>query len=124
MDRIDLRARLHGGAGTTFDSEVSESSEVVRARVTTARRAAVDRWREYGWTTNAEVPGHALRQKFPLPKDAVAPVEAALRVGRMSARGADRALRVAWTICDLRGGELPTARDVLLALNFRQRDAQ
>ncbi|WP_216917680.1 YifB family Mg chelatase-like AAA ATPase [Nocardia noduli] len=124
MDRIDLRVRLHGGAGTTFDSEVAESSEVVRARVTTARRAAVDRWREYGWTTNAEVPGHALRQKFPLPKDAVAPVEAALRVGRMSARGADRALRVAWTICDLRGGELPTARDVLLALNFRQRDAQ
>ncbi|WP_109529632.1 MULTISPECIES: YifB family Mg chelatase-like AAA ATPase [Nocardia] len=124
MDRIDLRVRMHGGAGAAFDSEVAESSEVVRARVTTARRAAVDRWSEYGWTTNAEVPGHALRQKFPLPKDAVAPVEAALRVGRMSARGADRALRVAWTICDLRGGELPTARDVLLALNFRQRDAQ
>ncbi|WP_425296257.1 hypothetical protein [Nocardia asiatica] len=33
-------------------------------------------------------------------------------------------MRVAWTICDLRGGELPAAQDVLAALNFRQRGAQ
>ncbi|MET7767590.1 YifB family Mg chelatase-like AAA ATPase [Nocardia sp. NPDC005366] len=124
MDRIDIRVRMHGGAGGAFDGEVSESSAVVRDRVTAARRAAAERWRDHGWTTNAEVPGHALRQKFPLPREAIAPVEAALRVGRMSARGADRALRVAWTICDLRGADVPAARDVLLALNFRQRDAQ
>ncbi|WP_425302501.1 hypothetical protein, partial [Nocardia farcinica] len=43
-------------------------------------------------------------------------MEAAVRMGRLSARGADRAIRVAWTVCDLRGAPAPTARDVMLAL--------
>ncbi|WP_054814293.1 YifB family Mg chelatase-like AAA ATPase [Nocardia arizonensis] len=124
MDRIDIWVRMHGQAGGTFSETEAESSAVVRERVAAARRAAVHRWQEYGWTTNAEVPGHALRRQFPLSPAAVAPVESALRLGRMSARGADRAIRVAWTICDLRGGESPSAEDVLLALNFRQRGTQ
>ncbi|WP_040708780.1 YifB family Mg chelatase-like AAA ATPase [Nocardia takedensis] len=124
MDRIDIWVRMHGQGGGAFSAAVAESSAVVRERVAAARRAAVRRWHEHGWTTNAEVPGHALRQQFPLVPEAVAPVESALRLGRMSARGADRAIRVAWTICDLRGGESPSAEDVLLALNFRQRGAQ
>lgn len=124
MDRIDIWVQMHGQAGATFSAESAESSEVVRARVAAARQIAAARWREFGWTTNAEVPGHVLRQKFRLPREVVAPVETALRLGRMSARGADRAIRVAWTVCDLRGGDLPTAQDVLSALNFRQRGAQ
>lgn len=124
MDRIDIWVQMHGQAGATFSSEAAESSAVVRERVGAARAAALHRWREFGWRTNAEVPGHALRQRFRLPRESVAPVEAALRTGRMSARGADRAIRVAWTICDLRGGDVPSAQDVMLALNFRQRGAQ
>ncbi|MBH0775377.1 YifB family Mg chelatase-like AAA ATPase [Nocardia bovistercoris] len=124
LDRIDIWVRMHGQDGGAFAGGTAESSAMVRERVAAARCAAVRRWQDYGWTTNAEVPGHALRQRFPLPEAAIAPVESALRLGRMSARGADRAIRVAWTICDLREGELPTAEDVLLALNFRQRGAQ
>lgn len=124
MDRIDIWVQMHASTGVALAPEESESSEAVRRRVTAARDAAAARWREDGWRTNAEVPGHLLRRRFPLPRDATAPVEAALRLGRLSARGADRALRVAWTICDLRGGDLPTAQDVMLALNFRQRGAQ
>ncbi|MFR9751906.1 YifB family Mg chelatase-like AAA ATPase [Nocardia sp. 004] len=124
MDRIDLWVRMHGQLGATFSTETGESSAAVRDRVAQARGAAIARWREYGWLANAEVPGHILRQRFRLPREALAPVEGALRLGRMSARGADRALRVAWTICDLRGGEMPSAQDVLAALNFRQRDTE
>ncbi|MBF6329355.1 YifB family Mg chelatase-like AAA ATPase [Nocardia transvalensis] len=123
MDRIDIWVQMHGQAAGAFATTEVESSEVVRSRVTLARRAAVERWREYGWTTNAEVPGHVLRQRFRLPRESLAPVENALRQGRMSARGADRAIRVAWTICDLRGGDQPHAQDVMQALNFRQRGA-
>ncbi|WP_067699024.1 YifB family Mg chelatase-like AAA ATPase [Nocardia jejuensis] len=123
MDRIDLTVQMHAqSAGAFSDTEV-ESSETVRARVSAARAAAADRWSDLGLTTNAEVPGHILRQKFRLPADALAPVENALRHGRMSARGADRAIRVAWTVCDLRGGGIPTPQDVLQALGFRQRGA-
>src|SRR5690606_6830666 len=124
MDRIDIWVQMYAMAGGTFGAEESESSAVVRERVTVARRAAAHRWREFGWLTNAEVPGHVLRQRFRLPPEVTEPVEAGLRMGRLSARGADRAIRVAWTICDLRGGDIPSAQDVMQALNFRQRGAQ
>ncbi|MBU3063870.1 YifB family Mg chelatase-like AAA ATPase [Nocardia sp. NEAU-G5] len=123
MDRIDIWCQMHGQAAGAFAAAAAESSAVVRGRVELARRAAAERWQEYGWRTNAEVPGHTLRQRFRLPTEALVPVENALRLGRMSARGADRAIRVAWTICDLRGGEVPNTQDVMQALNFRQRGA-
>ncbi|MFF0545240.1 YifB family Mg chelatase-like AAA ATPase [Nocardia thailandica] len=124
LDRIDLWVRMHGSTGATFTGERTESSATVRERVARARAASAARWHENGWTTNAEVPGHVLRQRFRLPAESVAPIEAAVRLGRLSARGADRALRVAWTVCDLRGGDLPSVEDVLASLNFRQRGAQ
>ncbi|NUP29045.1 MAG: ATP-binding protein, partial [Nocardia sp.] len=121
MDRIDIWLQMHPISGAGFTAAESEDSATVRTRVTAARAAAAARWRDDGWRTNAEVPGHALRRRFPLPAETTAPVESALRLGRISARGADRALRVAWTVCDLRGGDLPTAHDAMQALDFRQR---
>ncbi|MGW4246050.1 YifB family Mg chelatase-like AAA ATPase [Nocardia sp. NPDC004722] len=121
MDRIDLAVQMHAQAAGAFSGDEVECSEVVRARVTAAREAASKRWADLGMSTNAEVPGHVLRQRFRLPREALAPVENALKHGRMSARGADRAIRVAWTISDLRGGEMPNAHDILQALSFRQR---
>ncbi|WP_280333154.1 YifB family Mg chelatase-like AAA ATPase [Nocardia wallacei] len=121
MDRIDLWVQMVGQAAGAFASTEAESSETVRGRVEVARQAAVRRWAAYGWASNAEVPGHVLRQHFRLPRESLAPVESALRQGRMSARAADRAIRVAWTVCDLRGGDVPSTQDVLQALNFRQR---
>jgi magnesium chelatase family protein len=52
---------------------------------------------------------------------AMALLERALRDGAMSARGAERALRVAWTLCDLRGARTPNETDVAAALTFRDR---
>ncbi|MGF0316582.1 YifB family Mg chelatase-like AAA ATPase [Nocardia fluminea] len=124
LDRIDIWVQMHGQAGATFGDEQVESSSTVAERVARARARAAQRWSEDGWTTNAEVPGHILRKRFKLPRESIAPIETALRLGRMSARGADRAIRVAWTVCDLRDGELPTVRDVMSSLNFRQRGAQ
>ncbi|WP_063004284.1 YifB family Mg chelatase-like AAA ATPase [Nocardia salmonicida] len=124
LDRIDIWVQMHGQAGATFGDEQAESSTTVAARVAGARARAAQRWSADGWTTNAEVPGHVLRKRFTLPRESIAPIEAALRLGRMSARGADRAIRVAWTVCDLRDGDLPTVQDVMSSLNFRQRGAQ
>ncbi|GGK42700.1 YifB family Mg chelatase-like AAA ATPase [Nocardia camponoti] len=124
LDRIDIWVRMHGHTGAAFAETEAEGSAAVAERVAQARQRAVERWRSDGWSTNAEVPGHVLRQRIRLPAESVAPIETALRSGRMSARGADRAVRVAWTVCDLRGGDLPSAQDVLSALNFRQRGAQ
>ena len=124
LDRIDIWVQMHGQAGATFGDVQAESSTTVAARVAGVRARAAQRWSADGWTTNAEVPGHVLRKRFKLPRESIAPIEAALRLGRMSARGADRAIRVAWTVCDLRDGDLPTVQDVMSSLNFRQRGAQ
>ena len=123
MDRVDIRVRMDPPGNTALMSGSGESSAEVRARVTAARAAAVERWSEFGWRTNAEVPGSALRQKFPLPPEVLRPIELFLRDGRVTARGADRALRLAWTLCDLRGAERPVEDDVAQALLYRDRGA-
>lgn len=121
MDRVDIRVHMDPPGNTALMDEVGESSAAVAARVATARAAAQDRWRDHGWLTNAEVPGSALRQRFRLPPADLRPIELYLRDGRITARGADRALRLAWTLSDLRGADRPTEDDVAEALLYRDR---
>ncbi|WP_245569653.1 YifB family Mg chelatase-like AAA ATPase [Gordonia shandongensis] len=121
MDRIDIRVRMDPPGDTALMTGGAEDSAAVAARVRQARAAAAHRWGDDGWRTNAEVPGTALRQRYRPAPDALRPVEDALRTGRITARGADRALRVAWTMCDLRGGDSPDVDDVMTALLFRDR---
>lgn len=121
LDRVDLRIRMESVATSALMDETGESTDDVRARVANARDAARQRWAEFGWSTNAEVPGPALRQKFRLPPAALRPVERALRKGAITARGADRALRVAWSLADLAGAASPSEVHVATALQFRDR---
>ena len=133
LDRVDLRVSLRAVEGLSWAGgptegleEVPEDTAAVRARVLAARAAARERWRDAGWPTNAEVPGPELRRRGRLPHDATAVLERQLRSGAMTARGADRALRVAWTISDLRGrgraGEVRRRRgDRLQGLRERPR---
>ncbi|MCL2533989.1 MAG: YifB family Mg chelatase-like AAA ATPase [Nocardiaceae bacterium] len=121
LDRVDLRIRMQSATTEALMDEVGESTEQVRARVAAARAAATERWRPYGWRTNAEVPGPALRQRFRLSREALAPLEKSLRRGSITARGADRALRVAWTVADLAGLDAPGVDQVGCALGFRDR---
>lgn len=121
MDRVDIRVQMEPPGTTALMSEQGESTEVVGARVAQARAAARERWSENGWLTNAEVPGSVLRRRYRLASDAMRPIEAFLGQGRITARGADRALRLAWTLADLRGSERPDVDDVVQALMYRDR---
>ncbi|CRK54213.1 conserved hypothetical protein [Rhodococcus sp. RD6.2] len=121
MDRVDLRVQMFAVSAGALNGDAAESTAAVRARVEAARAVAVDRWSEFGWRTNAEVPGPALRQRFRLGRGALAGMERALRAGEITARGADRALRVAWTLADLAGLPAPGEDQVGLALGFRDR---
>jgi magnesium chelatase family protein len=44
---------------------------------------------------------------------------AAIAAGRLSARGADRAIRVAWSLADLSGADRPSLEHVGRALTLR-----
>ena len=124
LDRVDLRVRtrpvsaMSSGTGTD-----PESTAVVRDRVVRARSVARERWAGHGWHTNTEVPGAVLRRDFALPDTTTALLERGLEAGAITARGADRCLRVAWTLADLDGSPRPTADHVAAALEFRDRRA-
>ncbi|OMC03862.1 hypothetical protein A5733_22485 [Mycobacterium sp. NS-7484] len=120
VDRVDLRVQLNPVSAGAFTPQAEESSAEVRERVAAARLAAQDRWKTYGFSTNAEVSGPLLRRKFRLPKAVMAPLRSAVERGVISIRGADRCLRVAWTLGDLAGRTMPAREDVATALSFRE----
>jgi len=121
LDRVDVRVTLERPtmADLAFGAGQSESTRSVLERVATARDRSRTRLSGTPWETNAHVPGSVLRNSWPLPADVEAPLLRAVADGRLSARGLDRVLRVAWTCADLAGRTRPTGEDVGGALLLR-----
>ncbi|MGN2638813.1 ATP-binding protein [Nocardia takedensis] len=118
-ERVAITIRDNPDERTGFGDQPPESSAQVRGRVTAARQSAARRWREDGHTLNAHVPAALLRARFPLSRTEAAPLEAALRSGAITRRGADQTLAVAATIADLRGADRPSTHDIVEALHLR-----
>ncbi len=106
-------------ADLEFGASDAESTEVVAARVREARDRAARRYAGTPWAVNADVPGPVVRRRYGLDADAAAPLDGALSRGLVSARGADRIVRVAWTVADLAGRDRPNRSDVFTALLHR-----
>jgi magnesium chelatase family protein len=124
LDRVDIRVPLRPITCLwAHDLTEEESTEQVRRRVLSARERAAKRWAGRGWRVNADVPGTVLRREFVLPTAVTAALDRALEMGVLTARGADRCLRVAWTLADLAGAGQPGADHVAAALEFRERRA-
>jgi magnesium chelatase family protein len=122
LDRVDLRVRMRPiTALSRADVAHPEPTAAVRSRVAKARARAVERWHKHGWLTNAQAPGPILRREFGLPRNVTALLDRGLDVGAVTARGADRCLRVSWTLADLAEVDQPTADHVAAALEFRDR---
>ncbi|TWP45136.1 YifB family Mg chelatase-like AAA ATPase [Lentzea tibetensis] len=124
LDRVDLRVRMRPlTAMTGAEAGTPEPTGLVRERVLKARARATARWSAHGytWTTNAEVPGPVLRREFALPRQSTSLLDRGLASGVLTGRGADRCLRVAWTLSDLSESDRPTADHVAAALEFRER---
>ncbi|TQM83389.1 magnesium chelatase family protein [Saccharothrix saharensis] len=122
LDRVDLRVVMRPlTAMSGIEVSPPEPTATVRERVHKARTRATERWSAHGWLTNAEVPGPALRREYALPRPVTAVLDRALTTGALTGRGADRCLRVAWTLADLAEADRPTADHVAAALEFRER---
>lgn len=97
-DRFDLAPQVTRVPAPLLAAPAdAEPSESVRRRVLSARAAAVDR---YG-RPNAQVPAETVRDSA--APEAVAVLTRAAAGGHLTARGFDRALRVARTCADLAG---------------------
>ena len=120
LDRVDLQVHVPPVQRAAFGDEAGEASAVVAARVAAARAAQRDRWRGGGWVVNGLVPGHVLRRPpFRLPAATTAVLDRTLDTGRLTLRGYDRVLRVAWSAADLAGRTVPGPDDVVLGLTLR-----
>lgn len=120
LDRVDVQVEIPGvSAARWAAAEPGETTAVVAARVAAARGAARARWGD-AWPTNAQVPGPVLRSsRHRPPADVLAPLVRGVDRGTLTARGYDRALRVAWSIADLAGVDRPGPDEVAEAVSFR-----
>ncbi len=96
-----------------------ESSAAVRARVEVARLRQRVRYRDDPWRTNAQTPGPLLTRRWPLLAPAALRLASDLYAGRLTGRGATRVHRLAWTIADLKGVEIPGLAELDVALRLR-----
>jgi magnesium chelatase family protein len=101
--------------------DAGESTAIVAARVAEARSRAAGRWASEGveWRVNAEAPGSLLRDRRPPDEAGVRLLRSAFSRGSLSMRGADRVLRVAWTLADLDCAARPSADHVAGAMVLR-----
>ena len=128
LDRIDLQVvmrRVSGqelaagyrgnGAPQAGGSTREAAARVVQARQYMARRNP-------GGAANGALPGEALRRILQLKPPALELWEGAVSQRRLSARGAERLLRVAQTISDLDGQASIGPGAIAEALNYRSFD--
>jgi magnesium chelatase family protein len=120
LDRIDLVVDVQRPGGAELSCAAVSSSERERERVLLAREREAARLRDTGATCNAGMDARLLRRVVALDESAERPLRAAYDRGDLSARGRDRALRVARTIADLDGSERVDRQHVVAALGFRQ----
>jgi magnesium chelatase family protein len=124
LDRVDIRLSIRPAsklqlAEARIAKKAANTSNEIRGRVELARLRSANRLADTPWTMNAQVPGSYLRKHFPLSISSGEKLNRALLQGRISMRGYDRCLRLAWTICDLAGTETPSAIDVSKAIYLR-----
>ncbi len=113
-DRIDINILIPNIRGVSE----GESSAVVRERVIAARQLSAQRFADFPWSTNSEVPPAFLRVHFYPEAGGVDLLNS--YVGYSGGlRGSHRALRVAWSLADLANHQRPTRDDVALAIHLR-----
>ena len=121
LDRVDLQLEVNPltRARMVLNSGEQADSETVAQRVQIARKRQQRRWKQTPWQLNSEIPGDELRRR--IDQKQVRELMGYLDTGKLSLRGVDRVLRVAWTLADLEERDHPDDTDVGLALALRTR---
>jgi magnesium chelatase family protein len=118
LDRVDVKITLEpvNRREMLYDRKHAEPSAVVAGRVAAARDRAASRLAGTPWRLNAEIPGAELRRAFPPEQGALKSLDRAMELGQVSARGADKIVRVAWSVADLAGKPRPGTGEIDVAI--------
>jgi magnesium chelatase family protein len=119
LDRLDLVLNVQRPAAGDLAAAGVTTSAAERARVIAARERQGERLRGTGAACNAHMDAALLRTHAAIGPDAERTLLDAYRRGTLSARGRDRALRVARTVADLEGADEVAREHVIVALGYR-----
>ena len=126
LDRVDIQIELPSltYAEISSSTEVGERSEVIRERVTKARKYANERMARAGYQAkaNSNLDAAEIKKFCPLDESANMILRSAYDSLGLSARGYDRVLRVARTIADLDNSEIICAQHIAEAIQLRSLD--
>lgn len=121
LDRVDIQLWVPRTTSSLSAEAGVTTSAVAKTRVLTARERAATRLRDTPWSKNADVSGSWIRRQAPaMTDDARDLLDTALRRTGLSMRGADRVLRLAWTLTDLADADRPNIDHVRRALHLRR----
>ena len=91
-----------------------------------ARERAAARWGKAGCDedVNGRVPATLIRRHFPAKESAMAMLQAELVHGKITQRGVDKCLKLAWTLADLEEMDQPDIHHVCRAVEMREHQLQ
>ncbi|WP_331272612.1 YifB family Mg chelatase-like AAA ATPase [Schaalia sp. ZJ405] len=119
LDRIDITIGMRVPTRADLARTAAPSSSLVRDRVAEARQRAIHRLKDTPWRLNAEVPGRWVREHSGIDTALVTRLDRAIDQGSVSMRGADRVLRLMWTLADMDERRKPHFDDLAHALTLR-----
>jgi magnesium chelatase family protein len=119
LDRIDMHIDVPAlKYEELMNSEIAESSAIVRARVKEARKIQTKRYQSA--RTNSVMTGRELKKHATLDNSCHQLLQQVIGSLSLSARACDRLLKVARTIADLAASETVEKEHLMEAINFRQ----
>ena len=125
LDRIDLRLDVpRVPPRDRREKRASDASATIRSRVVAARRRQVERLAGTGIYANGHMSSRHLRRFCHMEPAATARLDAAYDTMRLSARAADRVVKVARTIADLDGAGSITVEHLAESLAYRDRGGE
>ena len=121
MDRIDIRVYCEKPTRAEMASvEIGETSSEIKARVEQARDRAKQRFSQYGFSLNSQIPAKLLRTKFQPEPSGMSLLHDEVEKERVSARGFHKIQRLAWSVADLNQRVRPNRSDVMEAIALRE----
>lgn len=123
LDRIDIHIEVASVKYSDLEkTEKTESSADIKARVNKARKIQLERYKDEGIFSNAQLSASMIRKYCALGSEEKALLRAAFDNLGLSARAHDRILKVARTIADLGNNEKITSNHIAEAIQYRSLD--
>jgi magnesium chelatase family protein len=121
LDRIDIQVEVKPlKAAQMLENSCSESSSVIKNRITRVRKIQQERLSKYGINLNAFMDTELVKKYCDIGKEIKEILFTAVKKYKLSARSYNKILKVSRTIADMQCREKISKEDVLEALSFRE----